>query len=157
MKEFGEKERGSGGDGIRRWSRRGRAARTAPRTRQYAQLLLEPRLESNVPYERADEGEHAHQRHPVVAPRHIGTCLHDVEGAQHRQRAAQAMALDRHAHLPAPHVVQLHQLAHLGQHLLPCRVPAQAAEPSIRLHVGVQARQSRLAQVKPRGQRDGER
>jgi hypothetical protein len=70
----------------------------------------------------------------------------DVEGTQHRQRAAQAMALDRHAHLLAPHVVQLHRLAHLGQHLLPCRVPAQAAEPSIHLHVGVWARHSRLAQ-----------
>jgi hypothetical protein len=56
------------------------------------------------------------------------------------------MALDRHAHLIAPHVVQLHQLAHLGQHLLSRRVPAQAAEPSIRLHVGVWARHSRLAQ-----------
>jgi hypothetical protein len=137
MKEFGEKERGSGGGGIRRWGRRGRAARTAPRTRQHSQLLLEPHLESNVPDEQADEEEHAYRRHPFVARQHIGTYLHDVEGAQHRQRAAQAMALDRHAHLPSPHVVLLHQLAHLGQHLLPCRVPAQVAEPSIRLHVGV--------------------
>jgi hypothetical protein len=64
-------------------------------------------------------------------------CLHNVEGAQHRQGAAQAMALDHHAHLLAPPVLQLHHLAHLGQHLHPRRVPAQAAEPSIYLHVGV--------------------
>jgi hypothetical protein len=43
-KKFGEKGRGSGGGGIQRWDQRGRVARTAPRTRQHAQLLLEPPL-----------------------------------------------------------------------------------------------------------------
>jgi hypothetical protein len=123
--------------------------------RPHAQLLLEPPPEGDVPDARAGEGEHAHRRHPV-ARRHVRARLRDVEGAQHRQRAAQAVARDRHAHLLAPLVVQIHQLAHLGQHLLPRRVPAEAAagalvrvqrhEPSLHLHVGVRAGDARLAQ-----------
>nr|ACL54767.1 unknown [Zea mays] len=93
--------------------------------RPHAQLPLEPPPEGDVPDARAGEGEHAHRRHPV-ARRHVRARLRDVEGAQHRQRAAQAVARDRHAHLLAPPVVQIHQLAHLGQHLLPRRVPAEA-------------------------------
>uniref|UniRef100_A0A0A9ADT8 Uncharacterized protein n=1 Tax=Arundo donax TaxID=35708 RepID=A0A0A9ADT8_ARUDO len=100
--------------------------------RAHAQLLLEPVLELGVPHARAGVGEHAHRRLLAVR-RHVRPGLGDVEGAEHRQRAAQAVPRDRHAHLLAPGVVLLHQLPHLGEHLLPCRVPAPAA-------VGVLAR-----------------
>ncbi|KAF7040461.1 hypothetical protein CFC21_050364 [Triticum aestivum] len=122
--------------------------------RLHAQLALEPLPEHGVPHARARVGEDA-DRGLGTSGRHVGARLGDVVGAEHGKRGAEAVAGDGDAHLLALPGVPLHQLPHLGEHLLPRRVLAVLAvgvlagvelrEALLHLHARVRARQPKLA------------
>ncbi|KAM3336050.1 hypothetical protein ACQJBY_030181 [Aegilops geniculata] len=122
--------------------------------RLHAQLPLEPLPEPRVPDAWARVGEDADGR-LGTAGGHVGARLGDVVGTEHRQCGAEAVACDGDAHLLTLPGVPLHQLAHLGKHLLPRRVLAVLAirvlagvelrEPLLHLHARVRARQPELA------------
>ncbi|KAF7033456.1 hypothetical protein CFC21_044553 [Triticum aestivum] len=122
--------------------------------RLHAQLPLEALPEHGVPDARAGVGEDADGRLGAGGG-HVDACLGDVVGAEHGQRGAEAVAGDRHAHLLALRGVPLHQLPHLGEHLLPRRVLAVLAvrvlasvelgEPFLNLDARIRARQPELA------------